>query len=131
MRGSIRLVIASLVLGFATLSVVVLPAGVASAATVVVTNCNNSGPGSLRQAVASANSGDTITFSLSPSCSTINDPTGTILILTNLNIDGPGRCVDTKRRKLQRALPDSERGDGQHLRDHHRERSSQFGRWNL
>jgi hypothetical protein len=35
------------------------------AATVTVTNTNDSGPGSLRQAVADANDGDTITFAVS------------------------------------------------------------------
>ncbi len=38
------------------------PGGAAQAGTLVVTNNANSGPGSLRQAIASASSGDTITF---------------------------------------------------------------------
>lgn len=72
------------------LGLTLLPTQSAEAATDVVTNCSNSGRGSLRQTVADASAGDIITFDMSPSCSTIDDPTGTILILTNLTIDGPG-----------------------------------------
>jgi len=56
------------------------------AATLTVTNTNDSGAGSLRQAIADASSGDTITFSL----------TGTITLASKLSIDksltinGPG-----------------------------------------
>jgi len=63
---------------------------VASAATLTVTNCNDAGAGSLRAAVASASSGDTINFALSPSCSTITLTSGEIPIFQSLNIDGPG-----------------------------------------
>jgi hypothetical protein len=35
-----------------------------AAATITVTNTNDSGPGSLRDAIANASSGDTINFSL-------------------------------------------------------------------
>ncbi len=55
-----------------------------------VTNCNDSGTGSLRQAVAGATSGETISFALSPSCSVITLTSGDIDIGTNLTIDGPG-----------------------------------------
>jgi hypothetical protein len=49
--------------GLATTGIVLLPAQVASAAsTLTVTNCDDSGIGSLRDAVSSATSGDTITF---------------------------------------------------------------------
>ena len=47
------------------------PGLAASAATDVVTNCNVSVSGSLPFEVANAGSGDTITFALSPACSTI------------------------------------------------------------
>ena len=62
---------------------------VASAAPVRVTNCNDSGPGSLRQAVASANPGQTVTFKPPRRCSTIT-LASTIDINTSLTIDGPG-----------------------------------------
>jgi len=67
----------------------VLPA---SAATWTVTNCNDSGPGSLRQAVADASSGDTITFAMSPACSTV-DLASPIAVSTTITIQGPGANV--------------------------------------
>jgi hypothetical protein len=69
------------------------PTQVASAATLTVTNCNGSGAGSLRQTVAGAASGDTITFDLSPACPTITLTSGVIDIATNLTVDGPGANV--------------------------------------
>jgi hypothetical protein len=69
-----------LTVGLATFAVVA-PAQVAAAATGVVTNCNDSGPGSLRQVVADAASGDTVTFAFSPACSLITLTTGEIDIL--------------------------------------------------
>ena len=62
---------------------------VASAAPVRVTNCNDSGPGSLRQAVSSANPGQTVNFNLPHRCSTIT-LASTIVIGTNLTVAGPG-----------------------------------------
>ena len=67
-----------------------VPPLVAGATTDTVTNCNNSGTGSLRQTMADAAPGDTINFALSPTCSTILDTTGTMLITKNLTLDGPG-----------------------------------------
>jgi len=58
------------------------------AATSTVTTTADSGPGSLRDAIASASSGDTITFSLTyPATITI---ASTLWIGTNLTISGPG-----------------------------------------
>ena len=75
-----------------TLSVAILPAQIAGAATVSVTNCNDSGSGSLRSAVANAASGDTITFFVScPPASPIILTSGVIDITTNLTISGPGQ----------------------------------------
>ena len=85
--GALGLTLA--VIGAATLSGI----APAAAATLTVTNCANSGAGSLRQTVTDAASGDTIKFALSPECSTIDDPTGTILITKNLTITGPGASV--------------------------------------
>ena len=66
-----------------------MPAQIAGASTQLVTNCNDSGPGSLRQAVLDAASGDSIDFALSPKCSTII-LASTIDITTSLTMDGPG-----------------------------------------
>src|ERR1700749_3274195 len=67
------------------------------AASVFVPNCSNTGTGSLRSAIAAANSGDTVDMSSltssSPSCaqSTITLTTGNIVIPQNdLTIVGPG-----------------------------------------
>jgi len=58
------------------------------AATIAVTNTNDSGAGSLRQAIADAASGDTITFA-----SSVTGPiiltSGELPITTSLTIDGP------------------------------------------
>ena len=60
----------------------------ASAATLTVTSCTDSGPGSLRQTVANASPGDTITFAVP--CSTITLTSGDIQINQDLTISGPG-----------------------------------------
>ncbi len=78
------------VMGLIVLGGVYVFPSTASAATQVVTNCNDSGPGSLRQAVADAASGDTVGFALSPPCSTITLTSGDIEISTDLSIEAPG-----------------------------------------
>lgn len=56
-----------------------------------VTNCNDSGPGSLRAAAASASNGDTIDMSSTLACSKITLTSGGIITtLDNLSIVGPG-----------------------------------------
>src|SRR5579871_5099661 len=72
-------------------SIIALPAHGAVAATDVVTNCSGSAstPGSLPYEVANATAGDTITFALSPPCSTIAI-SSTIEISQDLTISGPG-----------------------------------------
>jgi hypothetical protein len=60
----------------------------ASAATITVTSANDSGPGSLRDAVTGAAPGDTINFSL-PSPSIITLTGGAITLNKDLTITGP------------------------------------------
>jgi hypothetical protein len=58
-----------------------------AAATIIVSNANDDGAGSLRQAINSASSGDTITFGIS---GTITLTGGEIVIDKDLTITGPG-----------------------------------------
>jgi hypothetical protein len=55
--------------------------------TVTVTNTNDSGPGSLRQALADVNDGDTIDFAVT---GTIGLTSGELLVDKNITISGPG-----------------------------------------
>jgi hypothetical protein len=57
------------------------------AATITVTNTNDSGAGSLRQALTSANDGDTITFAVT---GTITLTSGGLVIDKSVTISGPG-----------------------------------------
>ena len=57
------------------------------AATITVTTTNDSGPGSLRQALMAANDGDTITFAVT---GTITLTSGGLPINKNITISGPG-----------------------------------------
>jgi hypothetical protein len=60
------------------------------AASIAVSNCNDSGPGSYRQAVLDAVSGDTIDLT-STGCSTITLTTGDVQAFQNdLTLQGPG-----------------------------------------
>jgi hypothetical protein len=59
----------------------------AHAATITVTNNNDSGPGSLRQALRDANDGDTITFAVG---GTITLTSGGLPVTKNVTISGPG-----------------------------------------
>jgi hypothetical protein len=61
--------------------------GLASAATITVTNTNDSRPGSLRQALANANNGDTIHFAVT---GTIALTSGGLVVTRNVTISGPG-----------------------------------------
>ena len=68
-----------------------LPANTASAATLHVMNCHDSGVGSLRGSMASAHSGDTIDLTMLP-CSRIVLTSGQITVpQDNLTVRGPGR----------------------------------------
>jgi hypothetical protein len=55
--------------------------------TITVTNTNDSGPGSLRQALADVNDGDTINFAVS---GTIALTSGELLVARSITIAGPG-----------------------------------------
>jgi parallel beta helix pectate lyase-like protein len=57
------------------------------AATITVTNTNDSGPGSLRQALANANNGDRINFAVTGAISLTSGGLG---ITKNVTISGPG-----------------------------------------
>jgi hypothetical protein len=74
---------------FATIGVLLLGALAVQvrAATITVTNTNDSGPGSLRQALTNANNGDTINFAVT---GTITLTSGGLLITKNVTISGPG-----------------------------------------
>jgi hypothetical protein len=58
--------------------------------TTMVTNTNDSGPGSLRQALADAHDGDTINFDHSLNGRNIGLTTGELVIDKNVTINGPG-----------------------------------------
>src|SRR5947209_6149575 len=57
------------------------------ATTITVTNTNDSGPGSLRQALIDVNDGDTINFAVT---GTITLTSGELLVNRSIAIDGPG-----------------------------------------
>ena len=61
----------------------------ASADTITVININDSGPGSLRQALSDTNDGDTIAFNLGGSA-TISLTSGELVINKNIAVMGPG-----------------------------------------
>jgi hypothetical protein len=106
---SARLVLRLLsVLSLLATLMVALPAGT-QAATLTVTNTNDSGPGSLRQAILDANAApgaDTITFQAGVS-GTITLTRGQLLITDDLTLAGPGADVLAVRaspRREERAV---------------------------
>ena len=76
-------------LGAICISLLCAVANDAHAATITVTNTNDSGPGSLRQAVGSAQNGDTIVFDLELPA-TIFLTSEELVINRNITISGPG-----------------------------------------
>ncbi len=69
------------------------------AGTITVTNGNDHGTGSLRQAIHDASSGDTINFA--PSITTVNLTTDELVIDKNLTVTGPFEHGLTVRRNTQ------------------------------
>jgi len=78
------------------LAICVIPFGLAQRTTakgnrpatiITVTNTNDSGPGSLRQALADAHDGDTINFAVTGAISLTS---GELLITRSVTISGPG-----------------------------------------
>jgi N-acetylneuraminic acid mutarotase len=63
------------------------PSPSATPVVITVTNTNDSGPGSLRQALADANDGDTIGFAVT---GTIGLTSGELLVSHSITISGPG-----------------------------------------
>jgi len=86
------------------LALMMISGTTAAAATISVTNTNDSGPGSLRQAIADAVSGDTITFSL-PANSIITLTSDELLINKNLTIAGLGANLLTIQRSSAAGIP--------------------------
>jgi hypothetical protein len=77
-----------------------IPFASTHANTITVTNTNDSGPGSLRQALADANDGDTIGFAVT---GTISLTSGELVIDKNIIISGPGPGLLTVARSQQTA----------------------------
>lgn len=85
-----------------TLLLVVIDAS--SATTLTVTTHDDGGPGSLRDAIATAELGDTIVFDL-PNPDTITLTTGNLLIDKSLTITGPGADMLTVARSSANGTP--------------------------
>ena len=76
----------------------------AHAAVITVTNTNDSGPGSLRQALAVVNDGDAINFDSALNGQTITLTTAELLIDRSISIMGPGPNLLTVARAKNAAL---------------------------
>ena len=72
-----------------------------NAATLIVTTVNDSGPGSLRQALADAHDGDTIQFDPTLNGQTITLTSAELTIAKNITIHGPGSNLLTVSRNSQ------------------------------
>src|SRR2546421_10427277 len=77
----------------------------AHANIIVVTNTNDSGPGSLRGAIAAASDGDTIQFDPALKGQTITLPSGDLFINNNHTIPGPGPSQLTVKRSTAGGTP--------------------------
>src|SRR5262245_31593542 len=81
----------------ACLSALCLIALSTQAATITVTNINDSGAGSLRQALADAVDGDTINFNSSLNGQRITLTSGELLANKSITISGPGANTYPRR----------------------------------
>jgi hypothetical protein len=68
---------------------------------ITVTNTNDSGPGSLRQALADANDGDTIQFDPSLNGQTITLTSGELVVAGSVTVSGPGPSLLAVSRNSQ------------------------------
>jgi len=93
-RRAPRFAVATLATILATVSVAVLPAQVASAATQNVTNCGDSGLGSLPNALFVAAPNDMIAFTTTCPAASPIDLTSPLVITKNVTITGPGAASD-------------------------------------
>ncbi len=84
---------------FCVIAALLLNATSARAATIAVTNGNDSGRGSLRQAIHDASPGDTIDFA--PGVASVNLTTDELVIDKNLTIIGPRDNSLTVQRSTQ------------------------------
>jgi len=93
--------------GILTICLALVCAGAipAHATTITVTNINDSGPGSLRGAIAAASDGDTIQFDPALKGQTITLTSGELLINNNLTITGPGPSQLTVKRSTAGGTP--------------------------
>ena len=88
-----------IVLLFALLCAAVASLQIVHAATITVMNTNDSGAGSLRQALADASNGDTINFDSSLNGQAITLTSDALVVLKNLTISGPGANQLTVQRE--------------------------------
>jgi hypothetical protein len=96
----LKFVSLNLIAAVIALAVVAASAPVARAATITVSNANDSGTGSLRQVIASAAAGDTITFDGDYTITL----TSQLTISKNLTIDGVGHSVTVSGQNATRVF---------------------------
>ena len=89
MKTNLRKIIGRISRAFCVFSALAVTAANLQAATITVTNTADSGAGTLRATLASANNGDTINFAL-PAPATITLTSGQLLVSNSVNILGPG-----------------------------------------
>src|SRR5438105_13690216 len=96
MRGSLS-VVAPAVAGLALLCTALFGAEYPrpNQATLIVTNTNDNGAGSLRDTIAAANDGNTIQFDPALNGQTIMLTSGELVIDKNITISGPGPALLT------------------------------------
>jgi len=103
MRNSTLPIKPRILLLFTLLCAVVASLQTVRAATITVINTNDSSSGSLRQALADANDGDTIDFSVT---GTITLTTGQLVAGKSVTISGPGANQLTVQRSTDVGTPD-------------------------